>query len=97
MPANPKYLSSTKERILKITAAILGGYLLSMAIHLIIGMSLSIEQQPIMVATTAFSAFSLWAVFMVIAFIAKSGKKIWAIYGSLIVFLSLIISWLKYF
>lgn len=97
MPANPKYLSSTKDRILKISAAILGGYLLSMAIHLVFGMSLSIEKQPIMVATTAFSGFSLWIVFMVIAFLAKSGTKIWAVYGSLLLVLSGIIYLLKYF
>ncbi|MBE8722674.1 hypothetical protein [Sphingobacterium pedocola] len=78
MPANTKYLSSPGQRILKVSAAILGGYLLSGAIHLAaaripyFGMNLLI--------TGTLTMFLLWAVFMIISFLSKNGWKIWGIY-----------------
>ncbi len=78
MPANPKYLTkSIWQRIAKITAAILGGYLVSVSFHLALASWISHVN---VIITMAFSGFILWVVLMIVAFLAKSGWKIWGIY-----------------
>lgn len=78
MPANPKYLTPAFwPRFAKITAAILGGYFVSVTFHLALA---SWFNRPEVLMTTAFSGFILWVALMVIAFLAKSGLKIWGIY-----------------
>lgn len=81
MPANPKYLTQSKtERVAKITAAIIGGYLVSITFHL--ALTTWFDQATIVI-TMAYSSFTLWVALMVIAFLAKNGWKIWAIYLAL--------------
>lgn len=78
MPANPKYLTqSIWQRIAKITAAILGGYLVSISFHLALA---SWINHVNVIITMAFSGFILWVVLMIVAFLAKNGWKIWGIY-----------------
>lgn len=78
MPANPKYLTQSKwQRFAKITAAILGGYFVSVTFHLALA---SWFNRANVLMTMAFSGFILWVVLMVVAFLAKSGWKIWGIY-----------------
>jgi len=78
MPANPKYLTqSIGQRILKITAAILGGYLVSVSFHL--ALAAWIDKTAI-IMTMSFSGFILWVGLMIVAFLAKNGWKIWGIY-----------------
>ncbi|PIF32326.1 hypothetical protein CLU81_2851 [Flavobacterium sp. 9] len=78
MPANPKYLTQSKwQRFAKITAAILGGYFVSVTFHLALA---SWFNRANILMTMAFSGFILWVALMVIAFLAKSGLKIWGIY-----------------
>lgn len=78
MPANPKYLTQSKwQRFAKITAAILGGYFVSVSFHMALASWLNPANSII---TSAFSGFILWVALMVIAFLAKSGLKIWGIY-----------------
>ncbi|KLT70769.1 MULTISPECIES: hypothetical protein [Flavobacterium] len=78
MPANPKYLTQSKwQRFLKITAAILGGYFVSVSFHLALASWLD---RTNVVITMAFSGFILWVVLMILAFLAKSAWKIWGIY-----------------
>ena len=79
MPAKQEYLSSTGQRILKISAGILGGYMLAMAIHLFIAVIFPAHQTAVMLTAT-FSLFILWVVFMILAFMAKNGWKVWAVY-----------------
>lgn len=89
MPANPKYLTQSKwQRFAKITAAILGGYFVSVTFHLALASWFS---RPEILMTMAFSGFILWVVLMVLAFLAKSGWKIWGIYLLLTVAFSLFI------
>ncbi|KAF2507666.1 hypothetical protein EYY60_17075 [Flavobacterium zhairuonense] len=84
MPANPKYLTPAfLPRFLKITAAILGGYFVSVTFHL--ALAAWFNRANVLI-TMAFSGFILWVALMVIAFLAKSGLKIWLIY----IFLSLL-------
>lgn len=84
MPANPKYLTQSKgQRIAKITAAILGGYLVSISFHL--ALASWFNRANIMI-TMAFSGFILWVALMIVAFLAKNGLKIWLIYLTLSLF-----------
>jgi hypothetical protein len=86
MPANQKYLTQSKwQRFLKITAAIIGGYFVSVTFHLALA---SWFNRADILMTTAFSGFILWVILMVLAFLAKSGWKIWGIY----ILLSLVFS-----
>ena len=78
MPANPKYLTQTTvQRFLKITAAILGGYLVTISFHLALA---SWFDRAAIIITMGFSGFILWVALMVVAFLSKNGWKIWAIY-----------------
>lgn len=89
MPANPKYLTQSKwQRFAKITAAILGGYFVSVSFHLALA---SWFNRANILMTMAFSGFILWAVLMILAFLAKSAWKIWGIYILLTLFFSLFI------
>ena len=81
MPANPKYLTQSKrQRFAKITAAILGGYLVSVSFHLALASWLN---RANVVVTMIFSGFILWVTLMVVAFLAKNGWRIWLIYLTL--------------
>lgn len=78
MPANQKYLSSPLQRFLKISAGLIGGYLLATSFHLalaripFIGLNL--------LFSGAFSGFVCWVGLMVMAFVARNGWWVWAIY-----------------
>jgi len=89
MPANKKHLSSPGQRWLKVTAAIIGGYLVTMLFHNAIGVHL--ESKGTLALTTAFTAFLMWVGLMITAFLSKNGWRIWGIYLSIIVICSVII------
>lgn len=78
MPANRKYLSSGGQRTLKISAAILGGYLVAASFHLFLASFPSLHE--IVLLTSSFSFFLVWAGLMVVTFLAKNGWKIWLYY-----------------
>ena len=88
MPANPKYLSSNWQRFAKITAGFLGGYFVTISFHLAI--SFIFNHVNVMITST-YSGFILWAVLMILAFLAKNGWKIWIIYLLLTLLFSIII------
>jgi hypothetical protein len=89
MPANPKHLTQSKtQRFLKITAAILGGYLVSVSFHLALA---TWFDRATIIITMTFTGFILWVALMVVAFLAKNGWKIWAVYLLLTLSFSLII------
>tara|TARA_R110002049_G_scaffold116110_1_gene268477 strand:+ start:41748 stop:42047 length:300 start_codon:yes stop_codon:yes gene_type:complete len=77
MPANPKYLSSNWQRFAKISAGFLGGYLVTISLH--IALSYWLNHVHVIITET-FTGFILWASLMVVAFLAKNGWKIWVIY-----------------
>jgi len=90
MPANKKYLATPKQQFLKTTAAILGGYLVSTTFH----MALVFFFNPVtVIITSSYSSFLLWVGLMVVAFLAKNGWKIWALY----IILSLLFSTIIFF
>ena len=78
MPANPKYLThSPWQRFAKLSAALLGGYLLSTCLHL----ALAAWMDPVTVLiTSTYSAFLVWIILMLGAFLARNGWKIWGLY-----------------
>lgn len=88
MPAKTKYLSSPGQRALKISAGLLGGYFLSVTLHLAVALIPGIGIDLLVSGT--FSVFLLWVVFMVLAFLARNGWKIWGIYLILSIVLFLV-------
>lgn len=78
MPANKKYLTrSPWQRFAKISAAILGGLIVAVLFHLALA---SWFDRAVVVISSAYTAFILWAVLMVLAFLGKNGWKVWGIY-----------------
>lgn len=78
MPANPKYLTPHFwSRFAKISASILGGLLVSVTLHMALA---SWFNRAAVVITSTFSAFLVWVILMIVAFLAKNGWKIWALY-----------------
>ncbi|GGC38733.1 hypothetical protein GCM10011386_33600 [Parapedobacter defluvii] len=84
MPANKKYLSSPWQRFLKITAGFVGGYFVMLSLHLLLT---HLFDQRKVVVTAFITGYILWAVLLLVAFLCKSGWKIWGIYLVLIVIL----------
>ncbi|WP_375586873.1 hypothetical protein [Flagellimonas aurea] len=78
MPANEKYLSSSGQRFLKITAGILGGFFVTIFFHNALGTLM--EEKGGLIITSAYTSFLLWALLMVIAFLSKNGWKVWGLY-----------------
>ena len=89
MPANKKYLSSGGQRFLKITAGILGGFIVTILFHNAIAILL--KDKGWLIITSAYSSFIVWVFMMVVAFMAKSGWKIWGIYSLIAVLFSILI------
>lgn len=86
MPAKEKYLSSSWQRFLKITAGILGGYIASASIHLFVAVLL--RQREIVLVTSTFTLFIVWAILMVLSFFAQNGWKVWGIYLAITIVLT---------
>lgn len=94
MPANRKYLSSPGQRVLKITAAVIGGYAVAAAFHLMVASFLPIRDYVILIS--AFTFFLLWGVLIMTTFLARSGWRIWGIYLLLTLLFGAVIYYLNY-
>ncbi|WP_066225163.1 hypothetical protein [Formosa haliotis] len=78
MPANKKYLTTSEwQRFAKISAGFLGGYLVTMTLHM--ALSFWLDHTSVLITAT-FTGFILWAILLVLAFLAKNGWKIWGVY-----------------
>jgi len=78
MPANKKYLTNSPlEKFLKITAGFLGGYCVMITFHHLL---CYIFESKNVIITAAFTGYLLWAILLLLAFLAKSGWKIWLYY-----------------
>lgn len=78
MPANKKYLTKSPwQRLIKISAGFVGGYILTEAFHMAL---LQWWNTPNALITLRFFGFILWATLMIFAFMAKNGIKIWGVY-----------------
>ena len=75
MPANPKYLTTSPWlRFAKISAGLAGGYLLTTCLHL--ALAAWFDPATVLITST-FTTFILWAVIMVLAFLARNGWIAW--------------------
>ena len=91
MPANPKHLTASPwQRAGKISAGILGGYFVSAAVHL--AFAAWFNHVNVLITST-FSGFILWVALMVLAFLARSGWRVWLLYMAL-TFLFGAIAWM---
>lgn len=79
MPANKRHLSTRGQRISKTLAGIIGGYIVTMALHLLVAVIWSAS--PAWIQTTTYSAFSMWVAAIIVALLFKSAWKIWSLYG----------------
>ncbi|MCC9041144.1 hypothetical protein LNQ81_00120 [Myroides sp. M-43] len=78
MPANKKHLeTSVWQRILKITAGFVGGFFVSITLHLFLMYFFS---APPVFTTMYVTGYVVWAILFVIAFLFDNGFKIWLIY-----------------
>lgn len=89
MPANKKYLNTAfHQRLAKITAAILGGYLVTASFFLLLA---SIWDRAAMLSTMYYGGFMLWTSLMICAFLFRNGWLVWGIYlGISVVFVGII-------
>lgn len=81
MPAQTRYLSSRGQRALKITAALLGAYLVSASFHLMLGV-LPFGRE-IVIVLSGISFFIVWTGLMVMGFLARNGWRLWGLYLAL--------------
>lgn len=78
MPANKKHLTkSPVQRFAKISAGMIGGYLVTVSLHL--ALALWINHVNVLM-TLRFGGFILWVALLILAFLAKNGWKTWGVY-----------------
>lgn len=83
MPANERYLSTRLQRISKTLAGIIGGYFVTVVLHLVFGAVLGTG--AIWVHTTTFSAFLMWATAIIVALLFEKAWKVWGLYLLIII------------
>ncbi len=83
MPANPKYLTTSKwQRFAKISAGIIGGYFVAVSFHLALALWLN---HKIVLISSLYTLFILWGVLLILPFLFKNGWKAWLYYISIII------------
>ncbi|WP_271405654.1 hypothetical protein [Tenacibaculum soleae] len=79
MPANPKYLTkSPLQKFAKITAGIIGGYIITALIHMCLPLWLPNPKE--IVITSIFTLFIVWCALLIIPFLFKNGWSAWLVY-----------------
>lgn len=91
MPANKKYLTTSPiQRAAKITAGILGGYVIAALFQMCISLLLPYPKEVLI--TGIFIVFPIWCVLLIIPFLFKNGWKAWGLYLAIIIILYMIFS-----
>lgn len=86
MPANKKYLTTSSwQRFAKISAGILGGYIISALLHMTLALWLPVHMKALI--TSVFTLYMSWCTLIVTAFLFKNGWKTWALYLGIILLL----------
>jgi F0F1-type ATP synthase assembly protein I len=81
MPANKKYLTASPFiRASKILAGFIGGYFVTISLHILLAQYINRAQVMI---TMAFTGFILWAALLIVAFVVKKAWHTWVIYAML--------------
>lgn len=92
MPANPKYLTPPGwQRFAKVSAAILGSFLVSVSFHLMLAAWVS-DRKPLFL-TYSFTLFLMWCTLMLFAFLFENGWKCWAWYGGASLLFTILTAW----
>lgn len=79
MPANTKYLTkSSWHKAAKITAGIIGGYIITALLHLSLALWLPYHKEILI--TSIYTIFILWGVLLIVPFLFKNGWKVWILY-----------------
>ncbi|WKN42994.1 hypothetical protein [Tunicatimonas pelagia] len=81
MPAKAKYLSSGWARFSRVTAAIVGSYVVTMLLH-VAAAKVAPNNTPV-ILTAAYSSFLVWVGLMVLAFWMKKVAHVWSLYALL--------------
>ena len=88
MPANPKYLTKSPwQQFAKISAGILGGYLITVLFHINLPLWLPAPREVLI--SGVYTIFLMWCAMLIVPFLFKNGWKAWLLYIILIVILSL--------
>ncbi|OJV13053.1 MAG: hypothetical protein BGO21_04815 [Dyadobacter sp. 50-39] len=78
MPANKKYLTKSPWlRLSKILCGSVGGYAVTVSLHLFFTAFLPKEN---VIMTAAFTGYILWAFLLLYAFVATNVWRVWGIY-----------------
>lgn len=86
MPANPKYLTkSSWQKFAKLSAGIIGGYIISALLHMAFALWLPYHKEIII--TSTFTLFICWCVLLIIPYLFKNGWVVWCLYLLVIVLL----------
>ena len=87
MPANKKYLTQSGWlRLSKILAGVIGGFAVMFSFHMLLA---KIFPQENVIATSFFTGYTLWAILLLMAFLAKNVWKVWGVYAVLTLLFSL--------
>lgn len=87
MPANKKYLTKSPWlRIAKIIVGAAGGYVVMLSFHLLLTRILPREA---VVVTSFFTGYILWAILLLLAFLARNVWKVCLVYLVLTLLFSL--------
>ncbi|MCG1036120.1 hypothetical protein [Polaribacter sargassicola] len=80
MPANTKYLTTSAwQKTAKITAGLIGGYIITALFHISLALWLSPYHKEVLI-TSIYTVFILWGILLIIPFLFKNGWKVWGLY-----------------
>ncbi|WP_299680543.1 hypothetical protein [uncultured Tenacibaculum sp.] len=86
MPANRKYLTTSFwHKGTKIVSGILGGYIITALLHMIVALVLPFHKEILI--TSIFTMFIIWGTLLIIPFLFKNGFKSLLMYMLIIVLL----------
>lgn len=79
MPANPKYLTKSGwQKFAKISAGVLGGYIISTLLHMVLALWLPMHKEVMI--SSIFTLFIVWVALLIVPYLFKNGWKAWGLY-----------------
>ena len=83
MPANKEYLTrGAKERVAKVSAAVLGGFLV--AVSSMIALAFWTENPKVVFMSYTYLMLIIWCALMLAAFLFRKAWQCWVVYGSIV-------------
>ena len=78
MPANKKYLSTPWQQFAKLTAGLIGGYIISALLCMCLALWLPNPKKVLI--TSIYLLFIFWTCFLIIPYLFKNGWVSWLVY-----------------